>query len=525
MYGLHEPISYNFKTPFKTYITNKIILHPQFQGDSTSSTSSAFLFGSKSRTSVTGISVFKTAIAKRSRTRKGSLSKIASKSLASRDSIGALFRDLLKSSTPTRKASRTRSYNSTRKAVSSLKHRNISLMNPLFPFNNQLMQVGRLIDSRRDFDKPLKKATDKCDPQTELYDKLKHQLRYYKGEGVHRKVPNFAEIVKSQLGDRSISQAWLKMYEMIIDCNLVPTNKRGTFTSYHLCEAPGTFINALNNFIHTKTQYDKFEWHAQSLNTSYAKIGDQFGLIKRYPHRWDWGADGTGDITNIENIKYYRDKLTGIRGEKIKEQQQKDSNTKIDLMTSDCGLEWGNPKYELVAFASYVAILNMLPRGGTMLYKILSPIDIPLIWNLIYITYTNFKEMTFFKPIQNAQSREFYIIAKDYLGTDKQVLDKLLDIVARWRKLEKTGYKAPWLENLDLFNDTYPEEFVYQVLEISERLTNNYVNSIERIIYYVDNYELLGDDYKRHIEGYIAEKNEDWLQRYKPKKLEYKKIL
>jgi hypothetical protein len=48
---------------------------------------------------------------------------------------------------------------------------------------------------------------------------------------------------------------------------------------------------------------------------------------------------------------------------------------------------------------------------------------------------------------------------------------------------------------------------------------------IERIIYYVDNHDVIGDEYTRHIEKYIKEKNEDWIERYKPRKLENKWVL
>ncbi|NBP59173.1 hypothetical protein EBU71_22000, partial [bacterium] len=281
----------------------------------------------------------------------------------------------------------------------------MSLLEPLFTSNNQLVQVGRLIDSRRDFSKPAKKPGSDYDPQTVLYDTLKWQFRYYKGKGAKRKVPNLDTLVQERLGDSSISQAWLKMYEIITECNLVPRTQKGTFRSFHLCEAPGTFINALNNYIRTKTNYADFDWMAQSLHPRLADIKDTYGLIKRHSERWDWGADRTGDITQVANIRHYA---------RLARQRFPQG---INLMTSDCGLPMGNPKYELVAFASYVAILAILPRGGTMVYKILSPIDLPLLWNLIYITFTNFKELAFFKPVQNAQSREFYIIAKDYLGT------------------------------------------------------------------------------------------------------------
>jgi len=183
----------------------------------------------------------------------------------------------------------------------------------------------------------------------------------------------------------------------------------------------------------------------------------------------------------------------------------------------------GDPKYYQVAYASYVSILYSLPQYGTLLYKILSPIDIPLIWNLIYITYTNFKEMYFFKPVQNSQSREFYIIGKGYMGTEQKLLDKLLSLVDKFD--DSKGRGAFNKEEYDLFNDSYPEEFVVQVQSICERLSSNYVNSIERIIYYVDNIELLGKDYEKHIESYMKEKNEDWIKKYKPKRINKEFVL
>ncbi len=79
--------------------------------------------------------------------------------------------------------------------------------------------------------------------------------------------------------------------------------------------------------------------------------------------------------------------------------------------------------------------------------------------------------------------------------------------------------------NYDLFNDTYPEEFVIQIQHICEKLSSNFVNSIEKIIYYVDNVDNLGQDYQKHIESYMEEKNNDWIRKYKPIRLEKKFIL
>ena len=501
MYGLHEPILYKLKTPFKTYIADKIVLNPRISHISKSKSKSS------SRSKSHSMTILKTIHSNKAKSNK--YNKITKNSKTD-GSMGSFFRNLLDSSSSKSSKSKRKtkkqaykmskmSKKSKKSKKSMFRRKNISLEEAIFNSNNQLVQVGRLIDVRKDF--------SKANP-TEIYDKLKDQLRFYKGTGKagphNRKVGNLDIKIQKMLGDLSISQAWLKMYEMLSDCDIVPTNRKGTYKSFHFCEAPGTFINCLNNYIHTKTQYDNYEWNSQSLDIKVAKVKDTYGLIKRHRPNWDFGVDDSGDITNIENIKHYAEMAKKINP---------------SLITSDCGLEWGNPKYYQVAYASYVAILYSLPKDATMIYKILSPIDVPLIWNLIYITYTNFKDMYFYKPVQNSQSREFYIVAKGYLGTDQKVLDKLLSLVDRFNvdSFDKESY--------DLFGDSYPEEFVIQVQTISERLASNYVNSIERIIYYVDNVDSLGKDYQKHIENYIEEKNEDWVKRYKPRKMDRKFIL
>jgi hypothetical protein len=156
--------------------------------------------------------------------------------------------------------------------------------------------------------------------------------------------------------------------------------------------------------------------------------------------------------------------------------------------------------------------MNILSVGGTMIYKVLSPIDIGFMWNLIYLCYLNFKELMFFKPVQNSQSREFYIIGKGYKGSGvggvgDEMMSRLLEVI-----------KKNEIESVDLFNGEYPEEFVYQVIEISSHLADNYAKSIERIIYYMDNMEEIKLDdveFMKLSEKYIEEKNADWLKRYK----------
>ena len=118
--------------------------------------------------------------------------------------------------------------------------------------------------------------------------------------------------------------------------------------------------------------------------------------------------------------------------------------------------------------------------------------------------------MIFYKPVQNNQSREFYIIGKGYLGTDTHILEAFYD--------ELKHYKEG--SNRDLFNDRYPEAFVRQFVAISSELADNYCYTIERNIYYLDNYENIKPEFAKLAKDYYNEKNHDWLDKYKPKRIE-----
>ena len=446
-YGLMEPILYHFKTPFKLHV----------------------------------IPPMKLSLSKRSRSHNTKKS----------GNMSDIFKSIMKSSGKSSKRTRKMMSLDTNMTIKS----GMELTPELEYINNRIEQTGYLIDSRRDFTKPIKNPNDKYDPQIEKWWLINKQFRYYKHKGDTEKI-HLDELVRKTLRDSTISQAWLKMYEIITDCGIVPRNQSGTFHSFHICEAPGTFINALNNYIHTKTRYSHFEWNAQSLHSKYADIGDQFKLIKRHPTRWDWGATGTGDITQMENIKYYKGKT--------------EQRPMIQLMTSDAGLAMKDEGYEKVAFASLLAILDILPIRGTMVYKILTPIDEPLILNLIYVAYCNFKELIFYKPVQNNQSREFYIIGKGYLGTKPDILSHFYD--------ELKHFKSD--SGRDLFNDKYPLAFVRQFVDISTRLVENYCYTIERNIYYLDNYEKITPEFAKMLKDYYDEKNHDWLDKYKPIRLD-----
>jgi hypothetical protein len=366
-----------------------------------------------------------------------------------------------------------------------LDENNLMENNDLFVINNIISQTGKMIDSRRDLSK---KDEDRV--QLENYYKGHDLFRFYKKTGSKYNI-DLSYIVKNEI-NRNVSQAWLKFYEILTETNIIPKN-RTKYKSFHLCEAPGSFIDCLDYYIKKETNITDFNWNAQSYKATKGKdyFGDDFGIIKAYPDHWHWGKDGTGDITKCDNIFSYKELCKDV-----------------DLITSDCGVPMNNPGYERTLFSSMVAITYLLPKGSNMIFKILTPIDTPIIWNIIYLWFSSFKELVFFKPIQNSFSREFYIIGKNFKGIDKNkiIMDKLLNLVKdQTNKFITT----------DLFNDTYPNNFIRQVFDISYKLANNWKYTIEKQIYYSDNMENINKEFIKLAENYIKEKNLDFIKKYK----------
>ncbi len=371
-------------------------------------------------------------------------------------------------------------------------NKNKLLEQAILPVNNQISQTGLMIDSRRDFSiKDEGKQLDNYYQSTVLF-------RYYKSNASDLS-NNLGMLVREKIR-RNVSQAWLKFYEILAETDIIPKNLPGTNTryrSFHLCEAPGSFIDCLDYYIKKNTNIKDFNWNAQSYKAVKGKayFGDDFGIIKAYPDHWKWGSDGTGDITKCDNILSYKELCQDV-----------------DLITSDCGIPMFQPGYERILFSSMVAITYLLPIGGSMIFKILTPINKPIAWNIIYLWFTSFNEFRFFKPIQNSQSREFYIIGKGYKGINKSMVDKLIDLVKD---------SSDKFMSVDLFNGKYPESFVNQIADVSKQLVDNWSFTIQKQIYYSDNIESLKKNkwFMKTIQYYIKKKNLDFIEKYKLHKI------
>jgi 23S rRNA U2552 (ribose-2'-O)-methylase RlmE/FtsJ len=310
--------------------------------------------------------------------------------------------------------------------------------------------------------------------------------------------PMFKEIdlvkrVQRITGIQTLSQAWLKLFEILVKYPLLP--KRGDVVkSFHMCEAPGNFISATEYYVKERTEIKNLDWKAQSLHpsqTDLIALKDHYGFIKKYPNRWLFGPDKTGDITDLKNLEYYGTQMKGCK-----------------LVTSDCGVAEELKDYEeiatKVAFCQIVGVLNGLDEGANMVLKVFQKdkvgFHVPALFSAFYQAYRSFDKFYVHKSSLNRQSPEFYIVGIGYKPIDKGTVREMMDSIPKFDKSKD-------------FFETYPTSFMFQMEKAMTELAENFVFEIERIIFYFDNYDELGVTNQNQIKKYIDKKNDDWLEK------------
>lgn len=333
--------------------------------------------------------------------------------------------------------------------------------------NNKLISLDTYKDKFKYLENKLyvqKRKIDVLDPNK--YKKITDNI----------KISSNLKHIVSNLIDYKVSQAFLKMIEIIYETNLIIKDIK----SFHTCELPGQMIMAINYYC--KKNNLKVDWIGQSLNPKNEEnikkygtdiFGDDYGLLKNNKDKWDFNS--TGDV--LTNVKYYSDKYYN----------------KMDLMTSDCGLPdsvFGVQEDKMldINLSQFTIALNVLKKGGNYVYKIFLPCINPTNIFMIYTLYSNFEELYLYKPYQNPSSSEIYVIAKNY-----NKLDKIESI--KYEDIEKCKYDSSFLN--EYYNSI-------------NRMIEKTIGSMNRTIYLYYNED--------EIEKIDRNKfNKFWIDKYKIK--------
>lgn len=292
--------------------------------------------------------------------------------------------------------------------------------------------------------------------------------------------------IKRHAYPEMLTQAWLKFYEIVNGYPLVPAEEEGdvreislsptmveesraTFSSVHLCEAPGAFISALNHYLTLNHPKLKWQWLGNTLNPYYEDIplsrcvvDDR--LIIHTLENWCFGTDNTGDLTKQNNL--------------CDLMRRADHLGSVKLVTADGSFDCQADPAEQekmthpLHLCEAAAALSILAPGGSLVLKKFTLFESETVC-LMYLLCCVFKDVHVYKPATSKQGNsEVYIIALNYCGKDhfREHLEKVVEAAWCGNQVLQTMFQEEMI----------PEDFMEQVKECSSKFMAYQTQSIKR---------------------------------------------
>lgn len=314
--------------------------------------------------------------------------------------------------------------------------------------------------------------------------------------------------ITDQYNGEYVTVAWMKCYEILEYYNLLDHVENDTVMYFGICEQPGAFVYAINHYVKTKLN-KKFDFVIESLiDPSNKKIFlAEKSLSSKYKDKYDYGEDGTGDVTKINNIKYYRQKY--IKEKKIK----------FNLLTADCGLDSSDDFSQQeeyltkVFFGQLLLALSLCSKGTNYFFKLFTAYE-HITQHMIYLAGLFFDEIYFCRTLTTKpESGENYLVMKNF-NKNVDDMDTILDKLYEW-------YDS---DNNILFNLTnIPQSYTNAIKEINLTLTYRRITSVNFLIFRFNNGHYAAK-YKNFIHEYIKKivnhYMDYFIDYYKIKKLE-----
>jgi len=219
-------------------------------------------------------------------------------------------------------------------------------------------------------------------------------------------------------------------------------------------------------------------------------------MAKENPKNYDWGQDGTGNITNVDNIKYYHEKYGKSR----------------NLVTSDCGQDSADDfigqesKLVKVYWSQFVCAIGLLKKGGNDFAKCFTIQSVKMI-EFVYLCSILFEEVSITKPLKTTyMSGEVYIVCTTFKDVDTEKYLK-----AFYNYLE--NFDKEHLINLDIIGD----EFIDELDKCNRLMGYRRIVNINTLIYLDNNIEFYTQhpEIKEHIDNMVSYYVKYFRQYYK----------
>jgi len=307
------------------------------------------------------------------------------------------------------------------------------------------------------------------------------------------------DAIKPKFPQSKITNAWVKMYELLSTYNLFDQETK-TINTFHLCEHPGAFVYAVQDYVKKNTK-KPHEFIFQSL-----KPGNDFqifrpdpNLVKNYGKNLDYGPK-SGDLTNPENIRYYINHY---------------KKNYYNLITSDCGLDYSDDftKQELgmykIFMGAFITAVGLSQQGSHYIFKLFSFNDLKTI-EMLQIACLFYEEVDAVRLLTDKSgSGEIYIVCCNFNYKGK--IDNAIDILLKYME-SGDGFI------LSKFDEKFTSRIVkhHQLLSM-RRITNynqllfrffnnNYADEMPEVKIYVKNLTEYYTNYFLTFVGLISNK-------------------
>lgn len=299
-----------------------------------------------------------------------------------------------------------------------------------------------------------------------------------------------------------LSRSYFKMWEMLFHHSFIPCDEKNACI-LNIAEGPGGFIEALVNY--RKKYHNAVDTiNAITLKSTNKEIPGwdkayQF-LMRNKNVKIHYGADNTGNIYSVENIKHLRSY--------IQEHEQM-----AILITADGGFDYSKNfnKQEMssfkIIFCEIVTAISNQAKGGSFICKLFDTYS-RISKSFVYLLCSLYDTVLIHKPVTSRPANsEKYIVCKGFRGIPERYLESLFVSIKLWNMVEGKGGQIK-----TIFKDEIPAEIDNKLDGLNTIHYQEQKQSIEKTINLIRNKPNLTE-----LNGIIAEQvshAKNWCRKY-----------
>ncbi len=300
-----------------------------------------------------------------------------------------------------------------------------------------------------------------------------------------------------------LSRAFYKLWEMLFLFDLIQTDKPN-FTSAHLAEGPGSFIQATMFFrdkyckkgVSKNDKYHAITLHSENLGKHVPPLEESF--IKYYskekPERFIQHKTYPKEIARISKHKDNGDitdpKTINLFGGNFKKDR-------AHFITADGGFNWANENtQEQEAFklilAQIITAIKIQAKGGHFVCKFFETFTESTA-KLIPVLQVFYEEVYAVKPLMSRQSNsEKYLVCRNFKD-DKSKLKN----IALLESVLKEVFKHKGKNIVDIFPKYKIEgDFKAALIKLNTEISNKQLILINRMVDFIQKQNYRGDTYQ-----------------------------